>query len=63
VPDEETMASLPANLIISLQSSADIYNSLPSRPVNWNGGLKSMASLANEICGECVPRNYARIHG
>jgi hypothetical protein len=34
VPDEETMASLPANLIICLQSSADIDNSLPSRPVN-----------------------------
>lgn len=35
VPDEDIMASLLANLIIYLQSSDDIDNSLPSRPVNW----------------------------
>jgi len=58
MPDEETMASLLANLIICLESLADIDNSLPGRSVNLNGGLKSIANLANEICGECVPRTY-----
>ena len=56
MPDEETLASLLANLIICLQSLVDIDNSLPSRSANLNAGLKSIANLANEICGECVPR-------
>jgi hypothetical protein len=59
MPDEETMASLLANLIICLQSLVDIDNALPSRSVNLNAGLKSIANLANEICGECVPHTYA----
>ena len=58
-PDEETMASLLANLINCLQSLADIANSLPSRSASLNAELKSIANLANEICGECVPRAYA----
>jgi hypothetical protein len=59
MPDEETMASLLANLIICLRSLTDIDNSLPSRSANLNAELKSIANLANEICGECVPRTYA----
>ena len=59
MPDEETMASLLANLIICLQSLVDIDNALPSQPANLNAGLKSIANLANEICGECVPHAYA----
>jgi hypothetical protein len=59
MPEEETMASLPANLIICLQSLADIDNSLPSRSAILNGGLRSIANLANDICVECVPRAYA----
>jgi len=59
IPDEETMASLLANLIICLQSLADIDDSLPSRSANLDTGLKSIANLANEICGECVPHVFA----
>src|SRR6185295_1647197 len=59
MPDEETLASLLANLIICLQSLVDIDNALPSRSANLNAGLKSIANLANEICGECVPHTYA----
>lgn len=59
MPDEETMESLLANLIICLQGLADIGGSLPSRSANLTAGLKSIANLANEICGECVPRTYA----
>ena len=59
MPDEETMASLLANLIICLQGLADIGTSLPSRSADLTAGFKSIANLANEICGECVPRTYA----
>ena len=59
IPDEESMASLLANLIICLQGLADIGGSLPSRSANLTAGFKSIANLANEICGECVPRTYA----
>lgn len=60
MPDEETMESLLANLIICLQGLADIDNALPSRSANLNAGLRSISKLANEICGECVPHVYAR---
>jgi len=59
MPDEETMASLLANLIICLESLADIDDFLPSRSTTLSGGLASVAKLADEICGECVPRTYA----
>jgi len=59
MPDEETLESLLANLIICLQGLADIDNSLPSRSANLNAGLRSISHLANEICGECVPQVYA----
>jgi hypothetical protein len=59
MPDEETMESLLANLIICLQGLADIDKSLPSRSANLSAGLRSISHLANEICGECVPHVYA----
>ena len=60
MPDEETMDSLLANLIICLQGLAELNGSLPSgRSAALNAGLRSISSLANEICGECVPRVYA----
>lgn len=59
-PDEESMDSLLANLIICLQGLGEIKNSLPDGGVAaLNNGLRSIAALANEICGECVPRVYA----
>jgi hypothetical protein len=59
MPDEETVASLLANLIICLQGLADISASLTNRSVHLNAGLRSISNLANDICGECVPRSYA----
>ena len=60
MPDEETMHSLLANLVICLQGLAEINGSLPNgRTPALNAGLRSVSSLANEICGECVPREYA----
>lgn len=61
MPDEETMASLLANLIICLQGLTDIDNALPIRSSNLNLGLRSIGNLANEICGECVPHAYAPV--
>ena len=59
VPDEETIESLLANLIICLQGLADIDKALPVRSADLNLGLRSISNLANEICGECVPHAYA----
>lgn len=61
MPDEETMESLLANLIICLQGLTDIDNALPARSANLNRGLRSIGNLANEICGECVPHAYAPV--
>jgi hypothetical protein len=61
-PDEETLESILANLVICLQSLVEINSSLPVRAdqsVSLSTGLKSVSVLANEICGECVPRIYA----
>jgi hypothetical protein len=60
MPDEETMDSLLANLVICLQGLVEISGSLPAaRSPALNAGLRSIGNLANDICGECVPRVYA----
>jgi hypothetical protein len=61
-PDEETLESLLANLVICLQSLAEINGSRPTgngQSATLHAGLRSICNLANEICGECVPRVYA----
>ncbi len=59
-PDEEAMESLLANLIICLQGLVEINGSLPNgKSLALNAGLGSIANLATDICGECVPRVYA----
>lgn len=60
MPDEETLESLLANLVICLRGLLEISSSLPAaRPSALTAGLRSISNLANEICGECVPRQYA----
>ena len=60
MPDEETLHSLLANLVICLQGLIEINGSLPNeRAPALNAGLRSVSNLANDICGECVPREYA----
>lgn len=61
-PDEETLESLLANLVICLQSLAEKNGSRPSGDGQFatlDAGLRSISNLAKEICGECVPRVYA----
>jgi hypothetical protein len=60
--DEETLESILANLAICLQSLVEINASRPEasgESMVLDAGLRSIARLANEICGECVPRLYA----
>jgi potassium channel LctB len=60
MPDEETMESLLSNLIICLQALVEVGAALPGgRSSMLNSVLRSISQLANEICGECVPRQYA----
>jgi len=60
MPDEETMESLLSNLIICLQALVEVGAALPGgRSAMLNSVLRSISQLANEICGECVPRQYA----
>jgi Ion channel len=61
-PDEETLESLLANLVICLQSLVEIGDSRPTgngQSATLDAGLRSISNLAKEICGECVPRVYA----
>ena len=60
MPDEDTLESLLANLVICFQSLSEISGSLhTARSPALNAGLSAIGNLANEICGECVPRQYA----
>lgn len=61
-PDEETLESILANLMICLQILVEINGSRPAangQSAVLDAGLRSVGHLANEICGECVPRVYA----
>jgi hypothetical protein len=58
--DEETIESLLANLSICLQGLVEINDLLADeKSPALQAGLHSINQLANEICGECVPRQYA----
>jgi voltage-gated potassium channel len=62
-PDEESLESLLANLVICLQSLVELNSSRPTgngQSVPLDAALRSLGALAAEICGECVPRNHAR---
>lgn len=60
MPNEETMESLLSNLIICLQALVEVGGALPgARSATLDSILRSISQLANEICGECVPRVYA----
>jgi len=62
LPDEEALESLLANLAICLQGVIDLQSSRPNgqqQSLSLEAGLHAVSHLANEICGECVPRTYA----
>lgn len=60
--DEETLEPILANLAICLHSLVEMSGSRPAgdgRSATLDAELRSIANLAREICGECVPRVYA----
>lgn len=62
VPPEEVLESILANIAADLRELADVLGSAPGvqRPsATLQANLRSIRALANEICGECVPRAYA----
>ena len=61
-PDEDTLESILANLLICLQSLVELREACPEEngeSANLDGALQGIGNLAREICGECVPRIYA----
>ena len=61
-PDEETLESILANLLICLQSLVELSESCPEKngaSADLDLALRAIGNLAREICGECVPRVYA----
>jgi len=61
IPDEEALESILAGLSAGLQELSDLVASepVPLRSASLNANLRSLSRLAEEICGECVPRTYA----
>ncbi len=62
VPEEGVLEALLASLAAVLRELVDLRNCLPPG-MPWSptlpGTLRAMRRLADEICGECVPRAYA----
>ncbi len=62
IPDEEALESLLANLVICLQALVELRGDRKSQEhdsVVLQGSIRAISHLAREICGECVPQNYA----
>ena len=62
VPEEPVLEAILASLTASLHELSELLGYLPtgfSRSSTLEATLKTVARLADEICGECVPRVYA----
>ena len=62
LPDEEALSRYWRTWGICLQSVIDLQSSQlngQQRSVPLETGLHAISNLANEICGQCVPRSYA----
>ena len=59
LPEEDALESLLANLTLCLSALIELLNSHTQRSAGLTADLKTISNLANEICGECVPRAYA----
>ena len=61
LPEEQPLESLLANLTVCLRELADLLarSNGQKRAASLDSSLRSVAMLAQEICGECVPRTYA----
>lgn len=62
VPEESILEALLANLTAGMRALDEILREFPQlrdRSTMLTSGVASISGLANEICGECVPRDYA----
>ncbi len=61
-PDEPRLRAILVGLASALEGLQEVLSCLPEEfsvsPI-LSGTLKRVSALAQEICGECVPRNYA----
>lgn len=62
VPEEQVLESILASLATVFRELSDLLICLSDdhrRSKTLQSSLRGMTALANEICGECVPRTYA----
>lgn len=62
IPEEPILEALLANLAAGMRALDDILREFPQlrdQSTMLTSGVESISALANEICGECVPRDYA----
>jgi hypothetical protein len=60
--EEEVLEGILAGLASGLEAFGELLQHLPARedrPASLERSLETMALVAREICGECVPRSYA----
>jgi hypothetical protein len=61
-PSEPELEALLANLAAGMREMSELLRTMPGvtdRSTILRSGLSSISLLASEICGECVPREYA----
>jgi Ion channel len=62
MPEESVLEAILTSLTASLRELSELLGCLPtgfSRSPTLEATLKTLARLADEICGECVPQVYA----
>ncbi|MFN7971821.1 MAG: ion channel [Acidobacteriota bacterium] len=60
VPDEDVLESILASLAACMKSLVELVGCSPVAPsAGLRANLRLTTALATEICGECVPRDYA----
>jgi len=60
-PGEDLLEAILANLFAVLEELAELLDRIPDekRSNSFRSNLRAVSRLADDICGECVPRSYA----
>jgi hypothetical protein len=62
IPDEQVLESILAGLAATMREMTEVVACVEGareRSATLGGTLEALAKLAGEICGDCVPREYA----
>jgi hypothetical protein len=62
IPDEQVLGSILAGLAATMHEMTEVVACVEGareRSTTLGGTLETVAQLAGEICGDCVPREYA----